>query len=459
MFYFLLFFEGAIGLAYQLLFFRQAEPYVGYSSETTGLIIGFFLLSLSLGYKVGGKIHAYPIRQLGVNFIKTALLGGIGASSVFLNYYFTQTIPVIGRVSSLVLFSVAVVAPIAYWMGQSLPLLIQSKKSGELAATQGGNALFLSTLGSTVGAIGTPNILFLTLGASLTLLTVSSLSLFVGILLVAFHQKWTDGTKKHLSKIISLSALSLLAFSLLISFSIAPYFKGEPYLSSVYQDAVIMTEDETRFLSANQLIMSINNLENRNLAWYIDETARLMDFHRIESTEILVLGAGGFMLHRADKRKNNYLYVDIDSQLPKFVGKHFNQDALSVPFVAEDARAYLIENENKFEVIYLDTYSSRHALPRHLLTLEFFHLLKERLTPNGLLLINAIIDPSFKDPYSRNFHTTMMTVFPYCLGSTGMMIGGAANVIYHCQNRLENKLTYSDDHNRAEIDSISALGR
>lgn len=459
MFYFLLFFEGVIGLSYQLLFFRQAEPYVGYSSETTGWIIGIFLFTLSLGYKTGGRPHANPIKQLGVNFVKTALVGGVGASSVFLNFYFTQTIPAIGRVGALVLFCATVVAPIAYWMGQSLPLLIQSEKWGEQAAARGGNALFLSTLGSTAGAIGTPNGLFLILGASLTLLTVSMLALSVGGYLAFIYRKNVSNYLRKPARAMVFFCLSAIIFSVLISLSITPYFKGNPYLSSVYQDAVIFEKEKARFLSANQLIMSINSLENRNLAWYIDETARLMDFHKIESAEILVLGAGGFMLHRADKRKNNYLYVDIDSQLPKFVGEHFNPDALTLPFISEDARAFLIENPKKFEVIYLDTYSSRHALPRHLLTVEFFHLLKERLTSDGLLLINAIIDPAFNDAYSRNFHTTMTSVFPYCLGVAEMTVGNASNVIYHCQNKLMDKVIYTDNLNLAERDSISALGR
>lgn len=454
MLYFFLLLEGFIGLAYQILFLRQVEPHVGSSSVTTGWVIGIFLFALSLGYRKGGIVAKTPFLALGKNFIKTAMVASFGASAITLEIYFSTMIPIIGRLPALALFSTVVAAPVAFWMGQSVPLLLQRSKWGGNVSGLSGNALFLSTIGSTIGAILTPNILFHYFGATNTLLIIGLTSLLAGIYLFAttMYKNKIKIFEKLLFATLTILAITFLASNHFLKPSV-------PHLSSTYADMYVEIKEGTRYLWSNQLLMSINDMQNNNQAIYIDETAKLMDLHGIENKKVLVLGAGGFMLHRADRRKNEYLYVDIDPKLPEFVAENFNEDAKTMPFVAQDARAFLIEDNTKHDVIYLDTYSSRHALPRHLLTIEFFNLISSRLNDNGLLLVNAIFDASFEDPYSRNFHSTLMAAFPYCLAVVGHPGGYASNIIYHCQHRKEPKMIYTDDKNTAERDSTIKLDR
>lgn len=455
MLYFLLFIEGFIGLGYQVLFLRQVEPHVGSSSVTTGWVIGIFLLALSLGYRKGGESSLAPFQALGANFLKSAAVAGLGMSAMMLEFYFSSAMPLLGRIASLALYSVLIVGPVAYWMGQSLPLLVQRSSWGNGAAQLGGNALFLSTLGSMAGAIATSNLLLPYFGAAGTLVFISLLSALTGAMLCLPLLRWQEQRPNKRWALIGSTLLASVLGALINGIT----FLSVPSISTAYADMYVLEDEHSRYLISNQLTMSISDHQQKNQTWYINETAKLMDYHNIKDANIAVLGAGGFMLNGADKHNNQYIYVDIDGKIQDFVAENFNAEAAIMPFEAKDARAYLIETEQRHDVIYLDTFSSRHALPRHLLTQEFFSLIAKRLKPDGLLLVNAILDPSFNDPYSRNFHSTLLRAFPYCMANTMSSGGVVQNVIYHCRNRQEKPVIYTDDRNTAEKDSVEAMGR
>lgn len=456
MLYLLLFLEGFIALSYQVLFFRQTEPHVGSSSEITGWIIGLFLLALSLGYKRGGHFTPNPIYTLGLNFMKTAVVGGLGASAILLESYFSLLSPHVGGIPSLVIFSIAVVSPVAYWMGQSIPLILQRSTWGDDISSKGGNALFLSTLGSTFGSIVTSNGLLNWIGATGTLIAISFISMFTGAALCVLYRKTLSAPDVKGNLVPFWTLIFTAALGLLVNFLFKP---NVPYLSTAYADMYVAEDNQFKFLWSNNLVMSIADGRGNNAADYINETARLLAFHGIKNSNIAVLGAGGFMLHKADQGENHYTYIDIDPKLQNFVSENFNPDASEQRFIAKDARNYLLDDPRSHDVIYLDTFSSRHALPRHLLTLEFFELLFSRINEGGLLLVNAIYDPAFKDDYSRNFHTTLMKVFPFCLSETSVSGGQAANIIYHCVKRSEGTTIYTDDRNTSDRDSVKSLGR
>ena len=54
-----------------------------------------------------------------------------------------------------------------------------------------------------------------------------------------------------------------------------------------------------------------------------------------------------------------------------------------------DARSFIKNSKNKYEVIYLDAFSSLTP-PPHLTTKEFMVELKDHLTENGFLMINMV---------------------------------------------------------------------
>lgn len=434
MLYFLIFIEGFIGLAYQMLFMRQITPEVGTSATTSSWVIGFFLLALAMGYKKGGVVVEFPMNYLGRNFVKASLVGGIGASSAFVMMFFTGLNDLLGLPVLLILaiYSMLCVAPVAYWMGQSLPLLIQCSKWGEKTSEISGNALYLSTLGSFAGAILTTNIFLLYFGATWTLALVSILAIVTGVLI----------SKRKSTLFFALVPVVLIN----IGFSFAYQLHSTPFA-----DVYVRDTDDGKVLIANNAIMS-RLKDGVSASWYIHQFESLVEKRSsLGKQKILILGAGGFVSHLNDK-SNEYTYVDIDPKLKEISENEFLGSRIEHAFVKMDARRFLIDSNETYDIVLLDAFSSRKAIPPHLTTKEFMALLKTKINNQGVLVINAILDHKFESTYSRRFHATILSEYPFCdTTHNGTEKSLHANVVYTCL--VDKDVTpYVDDNNENEFD-------
>jgi spermidine synthase len=128
---------------------------------------------------------------------------------------------------------------------------------------------------------------------------------------------------------------------------------------------------------------------------------------------ILVLGAGGFALGRSDV-KNDYVYVDIDASLKKISEEDFLKEDLTPnkKFVAMDARAFLMQTKDKFDLIIVDLCRDPVSMPENMATQEFFQSVKNRLNEDGLMISNYWASANLSDAYSRSLDQTLRTVFP-----------------------------------------------
>ncbi|MBI2234189.1 MAG: fused MFS/spermidine synthase, partial [Micavibrio aeruginosavorus] len=173
--------------------------------------------------------------------------------------------------------------------------------------------------------------------------------------------------------------------------------------------------------------------------------------------DILTIGAGGFTVGLND-RKNHYTFVDVDPKLKETTENLFLQDTLSdnKAFVPEEARAFLNRNDRKFDMIFLDTYSSSQGLPESLLTKEFFEQIRDTMKPDGVLVINAVQSHTFADVFSVRFDNTLRAVFqqvtreiaspvPYSFWDRSQV---SQNVMYTAFNRPKGDVEiYTDDLN------------
>ncbi len=437
MLYFWLFAEGFIALTYQLLFFRQLTPSVGSSSVVDAWIIGSFLGAMGLGYLAGGKTSSAPMLQFGKNLLYTAFIAGIGASSLFITGYFQAMSDIMPLLYALILYSILIIAPVAYFMGQSLPLLLQQSKWGETTAEKGGNALSLSTYGSMAGAIIPVTFLTPILGASGTLALNIMFATILGTYLLFTENKGA----RHLP------ILAVFGFV----FTLSPYFSMQDgkFTSTQYSDILLLEDESERYMYANGLIMSSQYKNGINSADYLKVFQHSLTQQKVAEQDILVLGAGGFMAHTEDLGNNRYTYVDIDSDLIGWAEKHFNFKEDGVNIVVDDARHFMLkQNDDQWPVIYLDTYGSRFSIPEHLVTREFFALAHDKLSKNGLLMFNIIMDPQFDSVYSRRIHATVQSVFPFCHIVQVTPDQNIANLHYTCfANKNPEGIYVDDKHN------------
>ncbi len=102
------------------------------------------------------------------------------------------------------------------------------------------------------------------------------------------------------------------------------------------------------------------------------------------------------------------LAVEIDKDVVDLARKYFKfTETATMRAVVADGRSYLMRDSEKWDVIMIDAYRGPFV-PFHLLTREFYTLVKSRLNPGGVVVQN--IEPSTMLFDSAT--ATLRTVFP-----------------------------------------------
>jgi predicted membrane-bound spermidine synthase len=451
LFLFLLFFEGIIGTSYQVLYIRQFSSTVGMSAEITGIIIGVFLGAMSLGYRAGGMVKTSPLAALGKNFLLVVAFGGVTATPLVIEYYLGSDL-ISNTYLRIALYSVFSVGFVAYFIAQSIPLLIKFKAWGNDASEQGGNALFVSTLGSMVGSIIPSSIMAAYWGATNTLTIIGFCGWIVGtILRLKYRHKKTKKSEWGLIMI------ALLGAATPISTYLNGHLSGTPYVSTAYNDIYLKHDGNIDIMVANKAFMSLRFKNGNNAAQYVDYIQKQIAGLGTVDKDILILGAGGFQMHKDDD-KNRYTYVDIDGDLLDWGQKYFGVNPDTINFVVSDARQFLIENNKQWDIIIMDTFASSSSIPEHLVTKEFFLLARKRIKKEtGVFIANIIASGGFKDKYSQRMYNTIHYAMPFC--QTQQVVPTLSedlnNIIYTCFVGPDEQGVYSDDLRRPNVDLLS----
>lgn len=444
--------EGFVSIATEILCMRQISVFMGNNVLVNSLIIGVFLLSLAYGYKRGANYTANLSGVLARNLLIASVLIGLGLSYWFIFVYFDFVEKVLQQDSfvALIAYLVTIIAPLIYCLGQTLPITMSLMNQHQRVAEIGGKVLHLSALGSFFGAVTTTIIFMHYIGVELTVI-LNSILLLVAVVLVN-------------PSVRQLFSTALLA----VVFTPTLYL-----LTNNNQNMLLLRSNEysNYFLLKNHTLADnrtgsvfvINNspssfLEDKTLsgATYIEKIKDIL-FHsiKIKNKNILVLGAGGFSLSAAGDYGNNFTYVDIDPNLKKIALNNL-VDNINGSFVASDARMFLRNSNEQYDVIVSDVYSNKFTVPTHLLTKEYFALMASKLSANGLAVFNMVINPFLNDKYSLKVDNTIRSVFASCSVSTLSYVGGKSNVIYVClkDSRYSANEVYSDNDSSINIDSI-----
>jgi len=80
--------------------------------------------------------------------------------------------------------------------------------------------------------------------------------------------------------------------------------------------------------------------------------------------------------------------VEIDSELSEIGKRYFDMNNPRLRLHHEDARPWLRKTDERYDVISVDAYRQPY-IPFYLSTKEFFELVRDRLAPGGVLIVNA----------------------------------------------------------------------
>jgi len=379
--------SGAVVMSMELIVSRILTPVFGSSTYTWGSLIGLVLTGLALGYFLGGKISdkdpkfrkicsiifSAGLYVIFVPFIAPVILG------------FTLNDLPQNQFSSLFATFVLIFFPTTL-LGFVSPYVI---KLGTVSLHQVGNVsgtlYSIATIGSIFGT-------FLTIFVLIPTIDVRTILFGLGITLMIISLL---GLKK-MPKILTIAIIIILFTpSSSIVTGLMPHM-GTVLLETEtqYSHLDIVDSDNKRTLYLNGMRHSQMDKDNPNdLILTYTKYFHLGKLFNSQLDKILFVGGGGF------SGPKNFLenypdsiidVVEIDPGVIDVAKTYFSlKDNPRLQIFNEDARTFLVNSDYKYDLIILDAYATDYV-PFHLLTQEYFQILKEHLEPEGIVISNLI---------------------------------------------------------------------
>lgn len=400
---FLIFINGYLSLSLELLVLRQLSFYVGSSAVITSIIMGTFLGFMSLGYFLGNskKITSKNTRKiLSFSFFLIGVLAFLSGTFALITDYFILMYQN-GVYSSIVqtfIFSFVFLSWGPFLFGFNTTLLSRSLHKYNTNYT--GAIMAWDTIGSVLGSLLTTLLLMPFIGVNYTVVLVCGISFLVSCFI------------KPRFVYIVLSVV-LFGFCTVTNSSFYQYKRFGILEHNANSTISIQEYPEARILNMNGLPMSIYR-EDDKTAFYMDyiNDNFIYNMPRDKKRDILVLGAGGFTAGLKDDF-NNYTFVDIEPTLKEVSEKHFLKKNLQFnkKFVVQDASQFLKNTDKQYDLIILDVYSNSYQIPEGFITVEFMNRIKSRVAKDGIIIMNVIADPAYRNNYSKVFDNTFHKVF------------------------------------------------
>lgn len=414
---FIIILEGFVVLSYELIAMRLSIPYVGSGTDTIAIIIASVLMPLAFGYQAGGRFKPFIARS-GTHFsVREKLAQNVRIASVIvlfgISYFsvslFFQSLMDAGNNNRLIMTTlycgVFIVTPV-YLLGQTIPLVSNFFSKKRLPQVTG-TILFVSTIGSFLGAVFSTVILMSVIGVNYTALFCLCL-LAIILFIIGGKQKERNyitaflviGLGFFMNNTQTLSYFNIVAFN---QYNMVRVFEGD---------------DGTRYISLNGNASS-KITPDKQAHEYIEFYNEHFIYPSLKDKNkppmnILVIGTGGFTVGLKDT-KNTYTFIDIDKNLKAISEKYFLKEKLpeNKTFIPQPARAFLVETQKKYDIIIVDVFLGQSTLPEHLMTAEFFTKVKSHLKDGGVMLTNFILSALYGDDFARNVDITLRSVFPF----------------------------------------------
>ena len=413
----LVFTVGAASLGGEIAAARLLAPWFGASTIVWANTIATVLLALSIGYWLGGRLADRDPRLEGlcrlalVASLLLAVVPFVADPFLSISVEALDGISAGAFVGSLIAVLVLVAVPVLL-LGAVAPWAIRlSVATVEEAGRVAGRLYALSTIGSLVGTFLSALLLIPLVGTQRTFLCFALALAVVAVV----------GLRPRLRVVPVLVALLLLVP--------AGTTKANSSLGKViherdteYQYArVVEDEDGRRLLELN---------EGRAVHSVYDPATVLTDnvwdgylvlpFASLERTpkRVAILGNAAGTTVRAYAKLFPQSHIDgveIDGELTEIGRKYFAMRNPRLRAHTADARPFLRRAaDRRYDIVVVDAYRQPY-IPFYLATTEFFRLVREKLAPGGVLVVNAGHPAGSKD-LEKVLAGTMRSVFPTVLG-------------------------------------------
>ncbi len=433
---------GGAALGIEMLAARVMAPFFGTSQPIWAAVIGTTLGALALGYALGGRLAA---RGAGARTLYGLVLAA-GVLSVLIaplaNPLLRIASSAIGEVA-VAGFAGALVGVLVLFVPPVLllaaigPIAVGARvAAGADAGRAAGTISALSTVGSIIGTFLTVLVLIPAIGSTRSLLLFAAVLLVLGALGLQTRRATALATVAGLVIIVLASGIGQLKTAGCTGCTLlAERESGENYIQIVRRDAGPLGPQVALLLNEGFAVHSVYNerysgtRDARSLLtgggpWDYFAVAPFFAANRDETRppSLAMIGSAGgtvpaqFLAIFGPETRIDA--VEIDPAISAMAREYMHlRDASVDPqhpnYQVHDAdgRVWLAQASGSYDVIGMDAYRQPY-IPFHLTTVEFFALVRSRLTVDGVAVVNAGLGPGGDDRLVRALTTTMRQVFP-----------------------------------------------
>ena len=413
--YLLVFVVGMASLGTEIAVARLVAPFFGASTVVWANTIAVVLVALAVGYWLGGRLADRHPHQRGLCVLVLAAAVLLGAVPFLAHPFLNASVGALDSLSagafigSLVGVLALVAVPVML-LGACSPYALRLavpdvEHSGRVA----GRLYAVSTAGSLVGTMLAALALIPFVGTQRTFLVFA--------LVVALVAAAGIGWRALAVALAAGAVLAIPAGTIKAAGRGHLLYEGESALQYI---RVVARPSGTRVLELNegQAVHSLLRPGSYLTGDYWDGMLS-MPFVSLSRPprRVAILGNAAGTTARAYGRFFPAARVDgveIDPKLAEVGYRYFDMGSNpKLTVYSEDARPWLRRAEDGYDVIVVDAYRQPYV-PFYLATREFFELVRDRLAPGGVVVVN-VGHPRRSDDLESVIGRTMASAFPTVL--------------------------------------------
>ena len=419
--YLTVFIAGMVTLALELSAARLLGNVFGTSNLVWASIIGLILIYLTVGYIVGGwwadrsphyktmyailawgafaagiiPLIASPVLRMAADAFDGLQIGILLGSFVAVLILFSLPVILLGTIS-----------PFAIRLSIHDPAEA-GRVSGRIYAT--------STLGSFIGTFLPVLITIPLIGTNMTFLTFSGLLLVVALVGLWLSDGWRNALK------LAWMPILLLAVAILVSGRPIKASEGQIYeTESAYNYVQVLEVDGYHLLRLNEG-QGIHSVWHASRMDYFGPWEQFLaapffnpDPYTVENVQnMAIVGLAGGTVARQATQVYGPIPIDgyeIDPRIIQVGRDYFDMNQPNLNAIAQDGRWGLENSLSRYSIIALDAYRPPY-IPWHLTTVEFFQVVRDHLTEDGVVAVNVGHSPGDRRLVD-SLAATMEQVFP-----------------------------------------------
>ena len=402
---------GALVMMIEVMGSRVIGPFFGVSLFVWTSLITVTLVSLALGYGIGG---VFSDRYDSPRFLYLIILGA-GVLSLLLPLIkgpvLELAVPMGLRlgafVSTLILFG-----PVLFLLGCVSPYLVKiaARQMRTLGRTVGG-LYALSTVGSTLGTVITGFVLVAYLGVDKTFFTIGFMLIILASgYFILFHRQWYVAAALLLPWLL-FHPTQFQSKTLPDGSMLHQIYHAETHYGTI---KIVDNKGEgkhLRYMLIDGLIQGGMDMHNSLSPFTYSYHLQFLPYMlNPQGQRCLTIGMGAGAVPRWFEQQGIPCdVVDIDPEVLSVTEKFFNYRPQGQA-LAQDGRYFLVSTQQMYDYIILDAFSG-DLTPAHLLSVEALQLVKQRLHANGVLAVNLIGNVRGNHYMTASVVRTLQSVF------------------------------------------------